>query len=107
MIRYYTDEHVSRAVIDGLRRRGIEVATVVEMDALGDSDEAHLARAHRDGRVLFSQDADFLRLAAAGHEHAGIVYARQGTAVSDLIRGLVRLARTARTGEMIGRVKFL
>ncbi|WP_420455955.1 DUF5615 family PIN-like protein [Rubrivirga sp.] len=107
MIRYYADGHVARAVVDGLRRRGVDVATVVEMDALGDSDEAHLARAHRDGRVVFSQDTDFLRLAAAGVDHSGVVYARQGTAVGDLVRGLVRLVRTVGADEMAGRVEFL
>lgn len=43
---------------------------------LGASDEEHLAFALAEGRVIFTLDADFLRLAAAGHEHAGIAYAR-------------------------------
>ncbi len=33
---------------------------------LGASDEEHLAFALAEGRVIFTQDADFLRLAAEG-----------------------------------------
>lgn len=76
-IRLYTDEHVPKAVVKGLRERGAEVLTVAEAGMLGASDEEHLAFARREGRTVFTQDDDFLRLHAAGIEHAGIVYTRQ------------------------------
>jgi hypothetical protein len=41
-VKYYTDEHIARAVVRGLRQRGVDVLTVVEAGLLGDSDEAHL-----------------------------------------------------------------
>ena len=44
---------------------------------------------HREGRVLFTQDADFLRLHAAGQGHHGIVYAPQQTAVGSIVSGLM------------------
>ena len=59
-VRYYTDEHVSRAIIRGLRNRGINVLTAQRAMMLGASDDAHLAFAQRENRVLFTQDADFL-----------------------------------------------
>ncbi len=34
-IRLYTDEHVPKAVIRGLRQRGIDVLTVPEADMMG------------------------------------------------------------------------
>ena len=85
--RFYMDEHVSRAVVRGLRQRGIDVQTVVEAQKLGASDDEHLAFALREGRVVFTQDDDFLRLAAAGAAHAGIVYAPQGTPIGAVVRG--------------------
>jgi hypothetical protein len=39
----------------------------------GAPDEEHLKRAHNERRVIFTQDDDFLRLHAAGMDHAGIV----------------------------------
>ena len=65
-IRFYTDEHVARAVVRGLRQRGVDVLTVPEADLLGASDDEHLRRARAEGRVVFTQDEDFLRLHAAG-----------------------------------------
>jgi hypothetical protein len=37
-IRFYTDEHVPRAVVRGLRARGVDVSTVAEADMLGAAD---------------------------------------------------------------------
>ncbi|MCA1687041.1 MAG: DUF5615 family PIN-like protein [Actinobacteria bacterium] len=84
-IRLYTDEHVPKAVVRGLRERGVDVLTVSEAGVLGASDQEHLAFARREGRVLFTQDADFLRLHAWGTEHSGIVYTRQQAAISEMI----------------------
>lgn len=49
------DEHVSRAVIQGLRQRGVDVLSVPEAGMLGTSDEEHLLYALQAGRVLFTQ----------------------------------------------------
>lgn len=82
-IKFYTDEHVVRAVVRGLRQRGVDVLTVVEAGMLGASDEDHLERARNEERVIFTQDDDFLRMHAAGTSHAGIVYAPQQTAIGE------------------------
>lgn len=70
-IRFYTDEHVSKAVVKGLRERGVDVSTVAEAALVGAPDDGQLVHARREGRVLFTHDADFLRLHAKGSEHAG------------------------------------
>ncbi len=106
-IRYYTDEHVSRAVVRGLRQRGVDVLSVPDTDMRGASDQDHLARADSEERVVFTQDADFLRLAAAGHTHCGIVYAPQGTLIGDAIRGLMLIYQVLEAEEMIGNIEFL
>ena len=106
-VKFYTDEHVSRAVVRGLRSRGIDVVTVVELNLLGASDERHISLAHEQGRVVFTQDADFLRLHTAGHEHSGIVYAPQGTPMGDVIRGLVLIHQILDAEEMVGHIEFL
>ena len=90
-VRYYTDEHVSKAVITGLRSRGIDVLTVPDAGLLGATDEEHMVLAYAEKRVIFSQDVDFLRLAAHGHSHAGIVYAPQQVPVAVVLRGLVQI----------------
>lgn len=76
-IRYHLDESVNHAVATGLRQRGIDVTTVIDAGLTGADDEAQLAFARTHGRVTVSHDSDFLRLAAAGVEHAGIAYCHQ------------------------------
>jgi predicted nuclease of predicted toxin-antitoxin system len=106
-VRYYTDEHVSRAVVRGLRQRGVNVLTVGEADKLGATDDEHLTFALAEGRVIFTQDDDFLRLAAAGQPHAGIVYAAQGAEIGEVIRGLTLIAQVLTAEEMAGHIEFL
>ena len=106
-IRYYTDEHVARAVIRGLRQRGVDVLTVPEADMMGATDEAHLALAFSQGRVLFTLDVDFLRLAAAGIEHNGVVYTPQHTTIGDIIRGLMFIYQVLEAKDMVGKVEYL
>lgn len=106
-IRFYLDEQVARAVAFGLRRRGVDVVTVREAGLLGAADEAHMARATTEERVIFTQDTDFLRLHAAGTSHAGIAYAPQGTPVGPIIRGLMLIHQLLEPEEMRERVEFL
>ena len=81
-IRFYTDEHVARTVVIGLRLRGIDVKTVRQAGLLGADDEAHLDAARSEGRVMVTQDADFLRMHARSSAHSGIAFAAQGTPIS-------------------------
>jgi uncharacterized protein with PIN domain len=106
-IRYYTDEHVASAVIRGLRQRGIDVLSVPEVGMCGAADEEHLALAYGQGRVVFTQDTDFLRLDALGRRHAGIVYASQRTSIGEIIRGLLLIHQVLEAEEMLGRIEFL
>lgn len=74
---------------------------------LGASDEELLDFALTQGRVIFTQDQDFLALAATGWLHAGIVYSKQGDSIGDLIRGLTLIAKVMTAEEMINHVEFL
>lgn len=106
-VRHYTDEHVSRATVGGLRNGGSDVLTATEAQMLGAPDHAHLALARRENRVLFTQDADFLRLAAAGVPHSGIVYAHQRTPIGEIIRGLVLIHQVLDANELVDRIEFI
>lgn len=86
--------------------RGLSVQTAQEAGLLGADDSAHLALARAASRVLITQDADFLRLAAAGEPHAGIVYFRQGTKVGDMIRHLLLVTEVLSPEEMANHVEF-
>lgn len=59
-IALYMDEHIPRAITVGLRLRGVDVLTVQEDGLAGISDPVLLDRATELGRIVFSQDQDFL-----------------------------------------------
>ncbi len=77
MIRFHLDEHVANAIARGLRLRAIDVSTTVDAELQVAEDLAHIAYALAEGRVIFTQDDDFLRHHNAGATHAGIVYSKQ------------------------------
>ena len=106
-IKFYTDEHIGRAVVNGLRQRSINVLTCQEADLRSASDEEHLKFAKKEKRVIFSQDNDFLKLHALGKEHTDIVYARQGTPIGKIIKGLVLIHQILEAKDMVNHVEFI
>jgi predicted nuclease of predicted toxin-antitoxin system len=106
-IRFYADEHVPRAIIRGLRERGIDVLTVSDAGLLRASDEEHLQFANSQGRVLITQDSDFLRFHALGLPHAGIVYVLHESSIGETIRGLMLVYQVLEAKEMHSHVEYL
>ncbi len=91
-----------------LRRRGVDVTTAGEASLLGASDDAHLAYARRQDRAVLTHDADFLRMHAAGQEHAGILYCPpEAHSLGETIRLLVLVWELLEPWEMHGQIEFL
>ncbi len=106
-IRFYADEHIPRAVVRGLRERGVDVQTVSEAGLLSASDEEHLRRCDIEGSVLITQDSDFLHLHALGVTHAGIVYAPHETSIGEMIRGLMLVFLVLDLEDMREHLEYL
>lgn len=66
-MRFVVDANLSPVVAEGLRAGGHDSVHVVDIGLLTASDEAILAAAARDDRVIVSADADFAALLALGH----------------------------------------
>lgn len=106
-VRFYLDEHVPFAVAAALRRRSIDVTTVVDANLRTADDDIHLSYAQREGCVLFTQDDDFLVLAANGQPRCGIADAPQGTRIGDIVNGLVLIWHVYSAEEMVDHIEFL
>ncbi|MCC6365675.1 MAG: DUF5615 family PIN-like protein [Bryobacterales bacterium] len=107
-IRFHLDEHISRNIAEGLRRRHIDVTTAQDAGLTGATDEAQLSFASLSGRVMVTRDDDFLRLHAHGVAHAGIVYCPQRSlTVGEMLRGLILIHDLLGPEEIAGRVEFL
>lgn len=108
----YMDEHVHMAITIGLRFRDVDVLTVQEDDRAGTPDPLLLDRATELGRVIFSQDQDFLveaqRRQTEGINFSGVIFARQSrVSIGDCIRDLEIIAKVGNLEEFAKRVQFL
>ena len=107
-IRFHLDENVDREIARGLRNRGIDVTTTGEAGLGEATDEDHIVFALSESRVIFTHDADFLRLAASGVEHSGIVYCRQQTRTpKQIIAHLALIHACVESEEMRGQVEYM
>lgn len=107
-IRFHLDEHMWPQVADALRLHGIDVTTTQEAGLLEKSDNEQIAYFCREGRVMVTRDADFLRFAATTAGHPGIVSCRRkGLTLSQTIQGLLLIHEILTDDEMKGHVEYL
>ncbi|HBQ97055.1 MULTISPECIES: DUF5615 family PIN-like protein [Roseofilum] len=107
-IKFHLDENVDGAIAEGLRRRGLDVTVTAQVGLLGASDEEQVAFALVQSRVVFTHDADFLRLHRRGVEHAGIVYCQQGKrSIGEMILSLVQISQFQTLESMYRHIEFI
>jgi predicted nuclease of predicted toxin-antitoxin system len=112
MIRLYMDVHVHGAITQALRDRGADVLTAQEDGAAELLDPDLLDRAAQLGRLLFTQDKDFLRIATErqrkGEPFQGVCYAAQSNAMlGNYIDDLDLIAIASDPEEYANRVVYL
>ncbi len=104
---------MSRALIQALVVRGVDVVTALGAEMIERPDEEQLDSATAQGRVLYSFNvADFYQLhtdfLTQGKSHAGIILVQQQRySVGEQMRRLLRLIATLSAEDMVNRVEFL
>ena len=95
-------------VANGLRQVRLDVVTTTDAGLLGTPDTVQLAHAHATGRVLVTQDRDFIRLHREGRQLSGIAYFEQGTrSIRQVIDALKLLNDVYDPEEMLGRLEYI
>jgi hypothetical protein len=86
----------------------MDVTTTAEAGLLHAPDEDQLAFAVSQGRAIISRDTDFLRIAAAGHAHHGIIfYPGQARTIGQVIRSVQLIWEVYKVDEMRNRVEYI
>lgn len=111
-VRIYTNESVHVGVAAGLKRRGVDAFSALDVGNLGLTDEAQLDYAVAEHASIFTHDADFLRLAQVWAEkqktHWGIIYVHQDKlGVGDCIRRLKEIADVLELDDVKNHIEFL
>jgi uncharacterized protein with PIN domain len=107
-IRFHLDENISNAVAKGLSQRGIDVTTTAKENLIGVSDQEQIMFALSQGRVLVTQDDDFLRLHQSGILHSGIAYCKKGSrSTGEIIQTLTLIWECVAPAEISEQVEFI
>lgn len=107
-LRYFLDEHMRPEIAEQLRRRGIDAQTTVEAGRAhrSYSDESQLDYAAQAGRVLVTEDSDFVSLSQTHQPHTGIVYFPVQLSIGACVEYLELLALTTDAGEMQNQLLY-
>lgn len=110
-LRFFTDEDVYGDLAKLLRSHGFDAVSTPEADRLSETDPAQLEWCLRQGRAIVTFNvghfaAMHAEWAVAGKSHTGIILSHQRP-LGDLIRRLLRLARTLTAEEMVDRLEYL
>ena len=112
MTPLYTDENVLGATVAALRLRSIDVLTAWE-DGRGKTDDKRIHdRATELKRVLFSQDADLLRIAVTRQregnlQKSGVIYAHQREAIGPCVQDIELILSLCTYEELCGEIHYV
>lgn len=107
-ISFYFDEHMHRAVAQGLIARQIQVVMAVDADMEGMDDDEHLRYATAQHSVLVTRDKPFAGRAMLQTNHAGLVcWTGAQDDIGGMIRQLSEFAQNHDTEAVQGQVFWL
>lgn len=111
-VAIYFDNNAPRRVADQLRRRDVDVIRAVEDGRSDWPDEQLLERATQLGRLLYTQDDDFLaitaRWSAVGRDFAGLAYsAHRALPFGKLVEHLEMIAKVLGPADVKNERLFL
>ena len=107
-IGLYFDENMPEAAAIQLSDQGIDFLTTQEAERCGTSDLEQLRFATKQGRVICSQDKDFLILARTHPLHSGIAFIPfRSREIGALVKGLRDLHRNETAESMKNRLVYI
>ncbi len=105
-LKFYTDVHISKAVVVELGKRGVDIVHCEDVGMADVDDPTHLHYATSEARVMVTHDADFLALhdtwQAEGKSHGGIIHVHsqlQGEgSIGYIVKGLLEYYQLVESG---------
>lgn len=107
MLKFYLDENISLAIVNGLRQRQLDCLTTKEAGLLGATDLEQLEFAAQAGRIVVTHDADFLKFDPLIHPHKGIIYCRHQQNIGSIIRFIELCNMILSPGDMENHIEFI
>jgi len=106
-IKIYADESVNIAIVEGLKRRGVNAFSARDLGKLCQTDEEQLKIANQNQAVIFTHDVDFIKI-AINKNHPGIIYVhQQKLTIGECIKRLKTITETKTPQELQNQIIFL
>jgi hypothetical protein len=112
MLSGFSDVHVRRDIVEGLRRRQMDILTAREAGMLQTPDDALLDHALTLRRVMLTNDTDFLAIGGQ-RQQQGVVFApiffwpQAGRSVGECIRRIVSAATQMDYDDSLSTITYL
>jgi len=90
-MRYYTDENISKALINSLIDKDLDVLSCQEAGMLTTSDVEQLLFVEKEKRIIITRDDDFVKWHKKGAKHAGIIYIHPKMPDDDVVKGILQI----------------
>lgn len=108
-MRIYADENIEKSIIEGLRRRKVEVISAKELGYAGKPDEFHIKKALELKAVILTHDIDFLRIATtSGLSYRGIIFSHSKEVfIGQCLRGVELIVNVLTDKDMENHIEFI
>ncbi len=108
-MKIYADENIEKSIIEGLRRRKVEVISAKELGYAGKSDGFHIKKASELKAVILTHDIDFLRIATtSGLSHRGIIFSHsKEVSIGQCLRGVELIVNVLTDKDMENHIEFI
>lgn len=108
-MRIYADENIEKSIIEGLRRRKVEVISAKELGYAGKPDEFHIKKALELKAVILTHDIDFLRIATtSGLSHRGIIFSHsKEVSIGQCLRGVELIVNVLTDKDIENHIEFI
>jgi len=90
-MKFLADENIDLLAVKTLKRLGVDIVSIHDVDMKGYGDEEILSYATESERALITQDSDFLRLHAKNIENAGIVFLTKPLDTGELVKEIQKI----------------
>jgi predicted nuclease of predicted toxin-antitoxin system len=114
VIRFLVDEDFNNDLVRGLLRRspGVDLLRVQDLDLRGATDEAVLARAASEGRVVLTHDVSTLIAQAyhrvrVGQRMPGVIAVSQTSPVGQVIEDLLLVVECSTPEDWTNLVRYI
>ena len=108
-MKIYADENIERSIVEGLRRRRVDIASALELGYSGKSDEFHLKKAFETKAVILTHDIDFVKMANSSKiSHRGIIFCHpKNVSIGQCISRVELITSILTDKDMANHIEFL